>query len=216
MECKPVLYTYYRSSSAARVAIALNYKGIDYEQIPVNLLKNEQLAETYVSKNPSALVPLLVIDGCELSQSVAILEYLEETRPDAPLLPKDPAQRAHVRAIVGAICCDIQPLQNLRVLRTLPEDQRPEHARSVIARGLSVVEAMLEKTAGQFCVGDEVTFADCCLIPQLINAHRYGVDMAHFPHINAIESKTSKLEPFQRAHWTKQPDCPAELSNLTF
>ncbi|KAJ2078364.1 Glutathione S-transferase zeta-1 [Coemansia sp. RSA 988] len=188
---------------------------IEYEQIPVNLLKNEQVSEAYVSKNPSALVPLLVIDGYELSQSVAILEYLEETRPDVPLLPKDPAQRAHVRAIVGAICCDIQPLQNLRVLKTLPEEKRKEHARSIIARGLSVIEVMLEKTAGRFCVGDEVTFADCCLVPQLINAHRFGVDMAFFPQINAIEAKASTLEPFRRAHWTNQPDCPAELSNRT-
>ncbi|PIA16593.1 maleylacetoacetate isomerase [Coemansia reversa NRRL 1564] len=211
MERKPVLYMYYRSSSAARVSIALHYKGIEYEPRPVNLLQNEQLDEAYVSKNPSALVPLLIIDGCELSQSVAILEYLEETRPEVPLLPRDPAQRAHVRAIVGTICCDIQPLQNLRVLKTLPEEQRPEHARSIIARGLSVVEAMLEKTAGQFCVGDEVTFADCCLVPQLINAHRFGVDMGHFPHICAIEANASKLESFNRAHWTKQPGCPTEL-----
>ncbi|KAJ1735243.1 hypothetical protein LPJ61_000657 [Coemansia biformis] len=212
MSPKPVLYTYFRSSSAARVRIALHHKGIDYEARPVNLAKGEQLSEAYTSQNPAALVPLIVIDGHEICQSVAILEYIEETRPERPLLPKDPALRAHVRAIVGAICSDIQPLQNLRVLKTLPEDQREEHARTVIAQGLAVVEKMLEATAGAFCVGDKVTLADCCLIPQLVNARRFGVDLCRCPRIQAIEARANALDAFKKAHWTQQPDCPAELS----
>ncbi|KAJ2766725.1 Glutathione S-transferase zeta-1 [Coemansia nantahalensis] len=211
MSSKPVLYTYFRSSSAARVRIALNYKGIDFESRPVNLVKGEHLAEEYARQNPASLVPLIVIDGHTLAQSVAILEYLEETRPDKPLLPRDPAARAQVRAIVGAICSDTQPLQNLRVLKTLPEDQRATHAHNVIARGLAVVEKMLEASAGTFCVGDEVSMADCCLIPQVMNARRFGVDLSRYPHIQAIDGRASALEAFQKAHWTQQPDCPAEL-----
>ncbi|KAJ2452510.1 Glutathione S-transferase zeta-1 [Coemansia sp. RSA 2336] len=210
---KPVLYTYYRSSSAARVRIALNYKGISYEPRPVNLSTGEHLSEPYTSQNPQALVPFMVIDGCEIGQSVAILEYLEETRPDKPLLPKDPAQRAQVRAIMGAICCEIQPLQNLRVLKTLPESQRAAHAQKVIADGLVAVEKMLEKSAGTFCVGDCVTLADCCLIPQLGNAHRFGVDLEPFPHIRRVEANANALPAFKQAHWTQQPDCPPDLQN---
>ncbi|KAJ2714685.1 Glutathione S-transferase zeta-1 [Coemansia spiralis] len=212
MSQTPVLYTYFRSSSAARVRIALHHKGIAYESRPVNLVRGEQLADAYARLNPASLVPLLVIDGHALAQSVAILEYLEETRPDRPLLPSDPVLRAQVRAIVGAICSDTQPLQNLRVLKTLPEDQRTAHAHYVIARGLAVVEAMLETTAGTFCVGDEVSLADCCLVPQVINARRFGVDISRYPHIQAIDERASALDAFQKAHWSQQPDCPPELA----
>ncbi|KAJ1893649.1 hypothetical protein LPJ66_005630 [Kickxella alabastrina] len=208
---RPVLYTYFRSSSAARVRIVLNYKGIDYESRAVNILKGEHHSAEYTRLNPGGLVPYLVIDGHEFSQSVAMLEYIEETRPGRRLLPSDPARRAYVRAIVGAICCDIQPLQNLRVLKALPESQKAEHAAKVIGSGLAVVERMLEKTAGLFCVGDEVSLADCCLIPQLYNAHRYAVDLACFPHIRAIEERAGALGAFRRAHWTRQHDCPKEL-----
>ncbi|KAI8322427.1 glutathione transferase zeta 1, isoform CRA_c [Martensiomyces pterosporus] len=211
MSDKPVLYTYFRSSSAARVRIALNHKGIDYEARPVNLLKGEQLSEEYVKVNPSGMVPYLIIDGHEFCQSVAILEYLEETRTERPLLPKDPVQRAQVRAIVGAICSDTQPLQNLGVLKTLPQEERAGYACRIITKGLAVVERLLEKTAGEFCVGDQVTLADCCLIPQLFNAHRYGVDFDKLPLIRGIEERASKLDAFHRAHWAQQPDCPAEL-----
>ncbi|KAJ2786185.1 Glutathione S-transferase zeta-1 [Coemansia javaensis] len=213
MDSAPVLYTYYRSSCSARVRIALNHKGIDYEARPINLVSGEQLSAEYTAQNPSGLVPLLVIDGREISQSVAILEYLEETRPAKPLLPADPAQRAQVRTLVGVICCDIQPLQNLRVLKTVPEDQRPAYARAVIESGLAVFEKMLERTAGRFCVGDEVTLADCCLIPQLYNARRFGVDIARFPRIQQIEARANALPAFRAAHWTRQPDCPAELAS---
>ncbi|KAJ1959614.1 hypothetical protein GGI12_004248 [Dipsacomyces acuminosporus] len=211
MSDKPVLYTYFRSSSAARVRIALNHKGIDYESRPVNLLKGEQQAEDYIRVNPSGMVPYLLIDGNEFSQSVAMLEYLEETRPERPLLPKDPVQRAQVRAIVQAISSDTQPLQNLGVLKTLPQEERADYARRVITKGLAVVEKMLEKTAGEFCVGDQVSLADCCLMPQLFNAHRYGVDFEKIPLIKAIEERANKLAAFHKAHWTQQPDCPAEL-----
>ncbi|KAJ2316929.1 Glutathione S-transferase zeta-1 [Coemansia sp. RSA 2702] len=211
MDAIPVLYTYFRSSSAARVRIALHYKGISYESRPVNLSAGEHLGEDYTRQNPEAQVPFMLIDGNAIGQSIAILEYLEETRPERPLLPRDPAQRAQVRAIVGAICCDIQPLQNLRVLKTLPEDQRAEHARKVIAHGLEIVEKMLEKTAGEFCVGNNVTLADCCLIPQLGNAHRFGVDMSPFPRVCAVEANAGTLDAFRQSHWTQQADCPPEL-----
>ncbi|KAJ2357678.1 Glutathione S-transferase zeta-1 [Coemansia sp. RSA 2618] len=211
MDSKPVLYTYYRSSSAARVRIALNFKNIAYESRPINLAAGEQLSEIYTSQNPEALVPYMLIDGHAISQSVAILEYLEETRSEKPLLPKDPAQRAQVRSIVGAICSDIQPLQNLRVLKTLPKDTQVAHAHGVITRGLTVVEKMLERCAGKFCVGDQVTLADCCLIPQLGNAHRFGVDLSPFPHIQRVETNTGLLDAFRQAHWTQQPDCPLEF-----
>ncbi|KAJ1815216.1 hypothetical protein LPJ75_002448 [Coemansia sp. RSA 2598] len=213
---RPVLYTYFRSSCSARVRIALNLKGIDYVARTVNLLRQEHRSDSYTGKNPNGLLPFLVVDGQGLSQSVAILEYLDERFPQKPLLPSDPLQRASVRAIVGVICCDIQPLQNMRVLLALPEDQRAEHARSVIASGLAVVERMLEKTAGLFCVGDEITMADCCLIPQLYNAHRFGVNMAAMPLIRAIEERTGKLDAFRRAHWSRQPDCPQELRGSDF
>ncbi|KAJ2822801.1 Glutathione S-transferase zeta-1, partial [Coemansia sp. 'formosensis'] len=165
----------------------------------------------YFALNPSGLVPSLEIDGHRLTQSVAILEYLEETRKNRPLLPADPLLRAHVRAIVGAICSDTQPLQNLRVLLELPEAERAEHARRVISQGLAVVEKMLENTAGRFCVGDDVTLADCCLIPQLYNAHRFAVDFAALPRIREIEERAAALDAFHRAHWSQQPDCPANI-----
>ncbi|KAJ1825872.1 hypothetical protein LPJ73_009147, partial [Coemansia sp. RSA 2703] len=150
-QSRPILYTYFRSSCSARVRIALNFKGIEYESRAVNLLKGEQTSNDYIELNPGKLLPYLVIDGNGLSQSVAIMEYLEDAYPDKPLLPEEPSQRAHVRAIVNAISCDIQPLQNMRVLLTQPEEQREEYARKIISTGLAVVEKMLEKTAGDFC-----------------------------------------------------------------
>ncbi|KAI9506112.1 hypothetical protein GGI25_003778 [Coemansia spiralis] len=208
---KPILYTYFRSSSAARVRIALNYKEIEYEARPVNILLGEQWSEEYMSLNPCATVPSMIIDGSTICQSIAILEYLEETFPHKPLLPKDPVQRATVRAIVDAICSGIQPLQNLSFLQTLPENERANYACKIIAKGLNVVEKMLKKSAGKFCVGDEVTFADCCLIPQLYNAYRYGVDISKLPTIRAIEVRANELPAFRAAHWTQQQDCPDTL-----
>ncbi|KAJ2722387.1 Glutathione S-transferase zeta-1 [Coemansia sp. Benny D115] len=210
----PILYSYFRSSSSARVRIALNLKGIAYKQQAINLLKGEQRSESYLQRNPSGLVPCLLINGQTLTQSIAILEYLEETYRGSetpPLLPSSPQLRAQVRAIMGVICCDIQPLQNLRVLQTVAEDQRAEYAKRVIADGLAVVEKMLEQCAGRYCVGDQVSLADCCLIPQLINAHRYGVDLDRFPRIQAVEKHTGELGAFRQAHWSRQPDCPEEL-----
>ncbi|KAJ2841197.1 hypothetical protein GGI22_007996, partial [Coemansia erecta] len=151
MHDTPLLYTYYRSSSAARVRIALNYKGIDYESRPVNLLLGEQRSEEYMALNPCGTVPCMVTGAHTICQSTAILEYLEETYPQKPLLPKDPVRRAEVRAIVDSICSGIQPLQNLSILQTLPESERATHARNVITKGLGVVEKLLERTAGRFC-----------------------------------------------------------------
>ncbi|KAJ2660001.1 Glutathione S-transferase zeta-1 [Coemansia sp. RSA 1200] len=208
---RPILYTYFRSSSAARVRIALNHKKIDYDARPINLLLDEQMSEEYTAMNPSGTVPCMVVDGHTICRSTAILEYLEETRPQAPLLPKDPVSRAAVRAIVDVVCSGIQPLQNLSVLKTLSESERQPYACGIITKGLAVVERMLERTAGQFCVGDEVTLADCCLVPQLYNAYRYGVDISAMPLICAIEARANELPAFRSAHWMQQPDCPDEL-----
>ncbi|KAJ1723422.1 hypothetical protein LPJ53_002232 [Coemansia erecta] len=210
-QSRPILYTYFRSSCSARVRIALSYKNIEYESRAVNLQKGEHTSDDYTELNPGKLLPYLVIDGNGLSQSIAILEYLEEVYPDKPLLPKDPGQRAQVRTIVNAISCDIQPLQNMRVLLALPEEQRAGYARKIISAGLAVVERMLEKTAGDFCVGNHVTMADCCLIPQLYNARRFDVDLSAMPHIRAIEERANALEAFRCAHWSRQPDCPVDL-----
>ncbi|KAJ2547836.1 Glutathione S-transferase zeta-1 [Coemansia sp. RSA 1933] len=211
MHEKPTLFTYFRSSSAARVRIVLNHKEVAYESRPVNLLLGEHRLAEYKALNPCGTVPCMVIDGHTICQSTAIMEYLEETYPQKPLLPKEPAQRAAVRAIVDAICSGIQPLQNLGVLQKLPEPERAPYACDIIAKGLGIVEKLLERTAGKFCVGDQVTLADCCLVPQLYNARRYGVDISATPLIQAIETRANELPAFRAAHWTRQPDCPDEL-----
>ncbi|ORX67814.1 Maleylacetoacetate isomerase [Linderina pennispora] len=210
-DTKPILYSYYRSSCSARVRIALNLKGIAYEMRPINLVKGEQQSPEYKALNPGGFVPYLIADGHGIPQSVAILEYLEEVYPETPLLPKDAHQRAQVRALMGVICADTQPLQNLKILKTKPESERAAYAVQIIEDGLAVADKMLESTSGKYCLGDEVTLADCCLIPQLYNAHRFGVDMDKFPNVKRIELNTAKLDAFVDAHWQSQPDCPEEL-----
>ncbi|KAF0483842.1 maleylacetoacetate isomerase-like protein [Gigaspora margarita] len=209
---KPMLYTYCRSSCAFRVRTCLNWKGIDCEYSFVGLLKGEQKEEKYVEVNPYKVVPALKIDGIVLTQSVAIMEYLEETRPEKPLLPKDPHKRALVRSLVQAIAGDIQPVQNLRVLlhiESLGGDKK-EWAKHTINVGFEGVEKQLSKSSGKFCVGDEVTLADVCLVPQVFNANRFGVDLSKFPLIQRIANDLSELEAFKKAHPHNQPDCPSE------
>ncbi|CAG8518657.1 21911_t:CDS:2 [Gigaspora margarita] len=208
---KPILYTYYRSSCAFRVRTCLNWKGIDCEYSFVSLLKGEQKEEKYVEVNPYKVVPALKIDGIVLTQSVAIMEYLEETRPEKPLLPKDPHKRALVRSLVQAIAGDIQPVQNLRVLlhiESLGGDKK-EWAKHTINVGFEGVEKQLSKSSGKFCVGDEVTLADSV---QLIDIFilRFGVDLSKFPLIQRIANDLSELEAFKKAHPHNQPDCPSE------
>ena len=209
---KVVLYGYWRSSCSWRVRIALNLKKIDFEYVAVPLLENAQSAPDYVEKNPSAEVPTLEIDGQNLAQSLAILEYLEETRPDqgARLLPTDPVKRAQARQIAMIIASNTQPLQNLRVLKKVGElggeAEKKKWANDVISRNFAALEKILAKTSGKYCVGDEVSIADLCLVPQLYGARRFDVDLSQFPLITKIESSLEVLDEFKRAHANVQPD----------
>ncbi|CAN7203973.1 maleylacetoacetate isomerase [Pseudoduganella sp. LjRoot289] len=212
------LFTYFRSSAAYRVRIALNLKALPYEAVPVHLLRNggEQLGEAYRQVNPGALLPALEDDGALLTQSLAIIEYLDETHPGqpAPLLPADPAGRARVRALAMTIACDTHPLSNLRVLkylvRTLKLDEEAKLAwiRHWMQLGLAAFEAHLARDAatGRYCHGDTPTLADCCLVPQVFNAERFEVDLAPYPHIARIYANCAALPAFQAAHPARQPD----------
>jgi maleylacetoacetate isomerase len=210
------LYTYFRSSAAYRVRIALNLKGLSYEAVPVHLLRGggEQLQEGYRTINPSAAVPALQDERGTLTQSMAILEYLEETHPDVPLLPVDPLGRARVRELSQIIACDIHPLNNLRVLRYLKhtvgvtEDVKNEWYRHWVTEGLASLEAHLERDPGtaDFCHGETPTLADCLLVPQVFNALRFDIDMSAYPNIARINGNCVELPAFQHAHPSQQPD----------
>lgn len=213
------LYSYFRSSAAYRVRIALNLKGLSYETIPVHLTKEggQQFAEAYRHLNPAQLVPTLVDDGLAITQSVAILEYLEETHPEPALLPADPAARARVRAIMQTIACDIHPLNNLRVLKYLKHElgidveQRDAWYKHWVARGLEAVESMLARSAdtGLFCHGDKPGLADALLVPQMANARRLGCDESVLPVIVRIDKACMQLEAFRLAAPENQPDAEA-------
>uniref|UniRef100_A0A8C4WX86 Maleylacetoacetate isomerase n=1 Tax=Eptatretus burgeri TaxID=7764 RepID=A0A8C4WX86_EPTBU len=209
----PVLYTYFRSSCAWRVRIALALKGIDYDQVAVNLIKNggEQYQEQFKMKNPMGQVPLLVIDGVSFSQSLAIIQYLDETRGGPHLLPSEPKQRAMVRMIAEIIASGIQPLQNLETIMRIDEKPREAWVQHFISKGFKAVEKMLQDTAGRYCIGDQVTMADLCLVPQAHNANRYKVDLTPFPIICRVVRNLEELDAFKAAHWACQPDTPAEL-----
>jgi len=208
------LYTYFRSSAAFRVRIALNLKGLPYETSFVHLAKGEHRGAGYGAVNPQALVPTLEDAGQRLTQSLAIIEYLDETRPNPPLLPKDPPGRARVRSLSMLISSEIHPVNNLRVLqhlkRTLGQNEDGVNAwyRHWIGDGLAKFEADLSngKTAGKFCYGDTPTMADCCLVPQVFNAQRYRCDTAAYPATMRVFAECMKLEAFDRAQPSKQPD----------
>ncbi|CAG8518527.1 19944_t:CDS:2 [Gigaspora margarita] len=212
---KPILHSYFRSSCSWRVRTCLNWKGIDYEYCPVDLLEGAQKKEEYSKINPYKVVPTLKIDGNVLSQSIAILEYLEETRPEKPLLPKDPYKRALVRSLVQAIAGDIQPLHYIRTLQYIESTggNKNEWVIYCITRGFEGVEKQLAKTSGKYCVGDDVSFADVCLLPQVYDSKRFGIDMAKFPLIQRIANDLSELDAFKKAHPQNQIDCPAEERN---
>jgi maleylacetoacetate isomerase len=202
------LHTYFRSSAAFRVRIALNLKGLSFESIPVHLLRNggEQHHPAYGEFNPARLVPTLQDGALKLTQSLAIMEYLEETRPHPALLPQAPEARAMVRALALGIACDIHPLNNLRVLQYLEASleidaqARNEWSRHWVELGFAAIERMLvEARAGTCCFGDTPTLADCCLIPQVFNAQRLGCALERFPTIMRIYEHCMRLEPFQRA-----------------
>lgn len=214
------LYSFFRSSAAYRVRIALNLKGLPYEMIPIHLVKNggEQLTSGYRELNPMALVPAFIDDETEnsgvLTQSLAIIEYLEEKYPASPLLPANPSDRAYVRSIALSIACDIHPLNNLRVLRYLvrnlnvSEDDKNVWYRHWVEQGLASIEAMLTKDprVGKFCFGDSPTLADCCLVPQIANAQRFNCDLSQVPTVMRINDACIALDAFANAAPANQPD----------
>ena len=211
-----ILYTFFRSSAAYRVRIALNLKGLAYEAVPVHLSRGggEQLAPAYRKLNPQSLVPVLQDAERVLAQSLAIMEYLEEVYPLPPLLPKNPAARARVRSLALAIACEIHPLNNTRVLNYLsgPMGLGDEAKRTWyhhwIAQGLGALEARLaaERETGSFCHGDAPGLADCCLVPQLANARRFKCDVSPYPTLLRIDGNCQALDAFQRAAPDRQPD----------
>ncbi|WP_105169658.1 maleylacetoacetate isomerase [Pseudoalteromonas sp. T1lg23B] len=204
------LYTYFRSSAAYRVRIALNLKNIPHELVGVNLLKSEQQGESYTSKNPQGLLPALETDQGVLAQSLAILEWLEETHTDTPLLPNDPWQKAQVRNFCYAIACDIHPIDNLRVLKYLSQElhvddeQKNTWYRHWVIEGFKKLELMLGDSP--FCFGDKPTLADVCLVPQVFNALRFKVDMTPYPKIAAIYARCNEMAAFSDAAPENQPD----------
>lgn len=210
------LYTYFRSSAAYRVRIALNLKGIAYDAAPVHLLRDggEQLSDAYRAINPAMLLPALEDDGNVIGQSLAIIEYLEETQPQTPLLPSDPAGRARVRALALTVAADTHPLGNLRVLKYLtgelavPDDVKLAWQQHWLRTGMSALEALLanDPRTGRYSHGDTPTLADCCLVPQVFSAQRFGVDLAPYPTIARIHAACNELPAFQQAHPAQQPD----------
>jgi maleylacetoacetate isomerase len=207
------LHTYFRSSAAFRVRIALNLKGLAYEAAYVHLPKGEHRQPAYGALNPQALLPTLEEGEHLLTQSLAILEYLEETRPQPPLLPKDAPGRARVRSLSLLIACEIHPLNNLRVLQHLKrvlglgEEQVNAWYRHWIADGLAKLEAQLAGPGtGRYSHGDVPTIADCCLVPQIFNAQRYQCDTAPYPVAMRVFAECMRLDAFERAQPSRQPD----------
>jgi maleylacetoacetate isomerase len=211
------LHGYFRSSAAFRVRIALNLKGLPYENAFVHLRKGEQRGAGFVSLNPQALVPALEDGGHVLTQSLAIIEYLDETRPTPPLLPAAPADRARVRALAQAVACDIHPIDNLRVLQYLQKELNADEAAVArwfnhwIALGFSGIEAMLarDEATGRFCHGDAPGLADICLVPQVFNSKRYNLDLAPYPTIRRIHEACMAHPAFDAAQPARQPDAEA-------
>jgi maleylacetoacetate isomerase len=210
------LYTFFRSSASYRVRIALNLKGLQYEQQPIHLRRGggEQLQAPYTTINPQALVPALEDNGRVLTQSLAIIEYLDERYSNPPLLPKDPADKALVRSMALVVACEIHPIQNLRVLNYLKsahgqgDEQVNRWAQHWIDLGLTALEQMIvtQLVRGQFCFGDRPTLADVCLVPQLGNARRFGCDVSRYPAILDIEKRCLAITAFADAAPEKQPD----------
>jgi maleylacetoacetate isomerase/maleylpyruvate isomerase len=207
------LYTYFRSSAAFRVRIALNLKGLAYETTFVHLAKGEHRGPVYGAVNPQALLPTLEDGGHLLTQSLAILEYLEETHPAPPLLPKDPYERARVRSLAMLVACEIHPVNNLRVLQHLKralgqnEEQVNTWYRHWIADGLSKLEAdLMRPGTGTYSHGNLPTIADCCLVPQVFNAQRYQCDTTAYPTVMRVFAACIRLEAFDRAQPANQPD----------
>jgi maleylacetoacetate isomerase len=210
------LYTYWRSSASYRVRIALNLKSLPYVTHAVNLMKDggEQFGAQYRAVNPQSRVPTLVHDGQRVTQSLAIIEYLDEVFPGTRLIPKDPVDRARVRMLSQIIACDIQPLQNTSTTKYLKDKLHLDEAaisqwlREWITRGLDAFNAQLERDhlGGRFCHGDTPSMADCCLVPQMFAADRFGVPATKYPRLALIAENCSHLPAFQHAHPAKQTD----------
>ncbi|HTT76639.1 MAG TPA: maleylacetoacetate isomerase [Candidatus Binataceae bacterium] len=208
------LYNYFRSSASYRVRIVANLKSLSYENISINLARGESRAPAYEALNPQGRVPALEDNGNVIGQSLAICEYLEETHPQPPILPSDPAGRARVRAIALAVACEIHPIQGGRAQAYLgrvfhaTEEQRAEWSRYWMTEGFRSIEAMLagSPATGRFCHGDKPTLADIFIVPQVYNAERSGVEMAAFPTIRRICAECSKVEAFEKARPEHQPD----------
>ncbi|MBB3232759.1 maleylacetoacetate isomerase [Halomonas stenophila] len=209
------LYGYFRSSAAYRVRIALNLKGLAYDQAPVNLVKGEQRGDDFLDRNPQGLVPVLETDdGQRLTQSLAICEYLEERHPDPALLPADAAGRARVRALAQLVASEIHPLNNLRVLKYLVHELEVDDTAKRawyhhwIHEGFAALEARLTREAGtgEFCHGDTPSLADICLVPQVFNAERFDCDLSAYPTIRRIVASCRALPAFQQAAPEAQPD----------
>ena len=207
---RPVLYDYFRSSAAYRVRIALNLKGVEYDSRSVNLAGGAQKADDYRTLNPQGFVPMLEIDGQRITQSLAIIVYLDQKFAEPPLMPRDPADGAHVRAMAMAIACDIHPLNNLRVLKYLTgelglsDEQKSEWIRHWIREGFEALEALAARRAGDFLFGDSPTIADICLVPQMYNARRFGVPVEAYATLLRAEANATALDAFARAHPDQQ------------
>ncbi len=204
-----ILHTYFRSSAAYRVRIALEFKSLAYQSVPVHLVRGggEQHSAAFAALNPAELVPVLVDGPLTLTQSLPIIEYLDELHPAPALLPPDAAGRARVRAIAQTIACEIHPLNNLRVLQrlegTLGADAQAKSAWYAhwVTQGFKVIESMLNESGntGRYCHGDTPTLADCCLVPQIFNAERFGIALDSYPNLRRVGQACMQLEAFQRA-----------------
>lgn len=203
---KPILFDYYRSSASYRVRIALNLKGVEHESVPVNLAEGMQKQAKYRERNPQCFVPMLEIDGRRITQSLAIIDYLDAAIENPKLVPADPADRAHVLGLALTIACDIHPLNNLRVLKYLSgplgqaEEIRDEWYRHWVSEGFAALDALAAPRAGRFLFGDSPTLADVCLVPQMYNARRFDTDLQNFPVLVRVDAEAVKLEAFAAAH----------------
>lgn len=207
-----ILHGYWRSGTSYRTRIALNLKGLAYDQAGVDLRAGAQKSAAFLSLNPQGLVPALETGGEVLTQSPAILEWLEEVHPEPPLLPADAAGRAHVRAMAALVACDVHPLNNLRVLGALKQDFGADQAMldawagRWITAGFQALEALIARHGDGWCFGDAPTLADCCLIPQIYSARRFNTPLEAFPNILAVEARAAAHPAFQAAHPDRQPD----------
>ena len=208
----PILHGYWRSGTSYRTRCALELKDLAYEYRAVDLRAGAHKQDAYRALDPQGLVPALEVDGHVLIQSPAILEWLEERYPEPPLLPRDGFQRATVRAMAAIVACDIHPLNNLRVLKSIRHDLGADDAQQAawtqrwITAGFEALEALIARHGGHWCFGDSPTLADCCLVPQVYSARRFDVDLAAFGRIRAIEARADEHPAFQAAHPDRQPD----------